>query len=233
MAKQLTALKDSLPEQYQNAEKSSSGKFVLPEKRISLQPLSGNRLFQILAPSIVLIKTNTGSGSGVAITDQGHILTCEHVVKDGGSIEVFCYSLADNQLIRKGPFVAKLALKDLENDIAVLKMDNFPKTMRGVSFADKNPETGSKVYVIGNPGMGNQVLEQTMTEGIISASSRTLDDKVLLQHSAAVNPGNSGGPLLSPHGVILGLVTQKANMENVGFAIPASTLNEIIKNNIK
>ena len=72
-----------------------------------------------------------------------------------------------------------------------------------------------------DPGFGTRVLMHTATEGIISGRNRTLANRSFLQISAAVNPGNSGGPLLDRRGRVIGMVTLKAELENVGFAVPS------------
>jgi serine protease Do len=79
--------------------------------------------------------------------------------------------------------------------------------------------------------MGNYNLRQTLSEGIIASADRIIAGQKLIQHTAAVNPGNSGGPLLSPFGEIIGIVTSKAELENVSFAIPAARIIEILKEN--
>ena len=76
--------------------------------------------------------------------------------------------------------------------------------------------------------MGNQQLTQSLSEGVVSAAGRVVDGQEVIQHTAAVNPGNSGGPLISEHGEIVGIVVIKANLENVAFAIPASELRKSI-----
>ncbi|TMQ34270.1 MAG: hypothetical protein E6K70_08550, partial [Planctomycetota bacterium] len=73
-----------------------------------------------------------------------------------------------------------------------------------------NPGPGEKVYAIGSPGLGAEVLEQSISEGLVSTAGRVIDGHTYLQHSAAVNPGNSGGPLLDDHCRVVSIVTLKA-----------------------
>jgi S1-C subfamily serine protease len=77
--------------------------------------------------------------------------------------------------------------------------------------------------------LGGDVLEQSVHEGIISAADRVFEGSKYLQHSAAVNPGNSGGPLIDEWGQLAGVVTLKAKLENVGFAVPVETVRTVFK----
>ena len=80
---------------------------------------------------------------------------------------------------------------------------------------------GDPVYAIGNPGMGREILDHTISEGIASSLTRNFDDILYIQTTAAVNPGNSGGPLLNNYGEVVGLVSLKAYFqEGIAFALP-------------
>ena len=102
-------------------------------------------------------------------------------------------------------------------------------TIEPLPVVGETPAVGSKVFAIGNPGMGDKILEQTMSEGIVSATNRKLGDQTYIQHTAAVNPGNSGGPLFNEKGQVVGMVTLKARLENVSFAIPVEVLRATLK----
>jgi serine protease Do len=91
----------------------------------------------------------------------------------------------------------------------------------------ESPAAGEKVYAIGSPGLGKEVLEQTISEGLVSSSKRKLKGALYLQHSAAVNPGNSGGPLLNEHGQVAGMVTLKARLEGVSFAVRVESIRKV------
>jgi serine protease Do len=99
--------------------------------------------------------------------------------------------------------------------------------LQPLPVATANPSPGDKVYTLGSPGFGEGTLEQTISEGLVSSTSRKIDGVTYLQHSAAVNPGNSGGALLDEHGRVVGLVTLKARLENVSFALPAETIRAL------
>ena len=97
------------------------------------------------------------------------------------------------------------------------------------SHPSSEPGNKGLLEELGSPGLGREVLEQSISEGLVSSNKRRLDGAVYLQHSAAVNPGNSGGPLLDEFGRVVGIVTLKARLENVGFAVPAETIRAVFQ----
>jgi serine protease Do len=85
------------------------------------------------------------------------------------------------------------------------------------------------VSIIGNPGVGGDVLDNTMSQGIISHPKRKLDGLVYIQTTAAINRGTSGGPMFNDKGKVIGIVVSKVNIENVGFAIPSDVVVTFLK----
>jgi len=167
-----------------------------------------------------------GAGSGFVIDRNGHILTNHHVVADARQIHVNLYD--------GNSYEATLVGQDPLNDTAVIRIDAPPEILQPVEFGDSSRlRVGQKVFAIGNP-FG---LERTMTVGIISSLNRSLPAqtgrtmKSIIQIDAALNRGNSGGPLLDSHGRLIGMNTAIASRigENsgVGFAIPVNTLRRI------
>lgn len=158
-------------------------------------------------------------GSGFIISDDGYILTNNHVVDKATDIKV---SLADGRI-----FEARLIGKAPEVDIALIKVDAnaLPSAVLGDSDA---LEVGDWVVAIGNP-FG---LSHTVTAGIVSAKGRVVgigpyDD--LIQTDAAINPGNSGGPLFNTKGEVVGINTVIiAQGQNLGFAVPISMVKDIL-----
>jgi S1-C subfamily serine protease len=202
----------------------------LPPHRKTEKVLSTEELFAVVAQRTASIKTDSGFGSGVFITDEGHLLTNHHVVHDpSSSIDVTMFAMKNGQLERSGVSPATIVFADATHDIAVLKVTNPAAGQKGLSLSKDPPATGMKIFAIGSPGLGDRVLEQSLTEGIISSNQRKIEGESWLQHSAAISPGNSGGPLVSQHGEIIGLVTLKSKLENVGFAIPAARVREVLK----
>ena len=163
-----------------------------------------------------------GAGSGVIITSDGYIITNNHVIAGSEKIKV---------TLRNGQeYEATLVGRDAENDIAVLKIETTALQYAVLGDSDALV-VGELAVVIGNP-LGE--LGGTVTEGIISALNRAIDiDGVsmnLLQTSAAISPGNSGGGLFNQFGELVGVVNAKSSgsdVEGLGFAIPINTAKEI------
>lgn len=168
-----------------------------------------------------------GAGSGSVIDQQGHVLTNYHVVEGAQTIRVTLYN--------GETYDAKLVGQDPMNDIAVLRVAAPVEEFFPVRFGDSSRlRVGQRVIAIGNP-FG---LERTMTLGIVSSLNRSLPTragrslKSIIQIDAALNRGNSGGPLLDSRGRLIGMNTAIASStgENtgVGFAIPVNTLARVV-----
>ncbi|MFK7851431.1 MAG: trypsin-like peptidase domain-containing protein [Akkermansiaceae bacterium] len=172
-----------------------------------------------------------GLGSGVIVSEEGHIITNHHVISGQQQIRI---TMHDGKT-----YGATMIGEDDMLDIAVIKIDSkrkFKPLMLGDSSLSK---VGQLVFAVGNPyGLG-----ETVTQGIISAKERSLSDRQrnLIQTDAAINPGNSGGPLVNLTGEIIGInsaiiSTNKENpgFQGAGFSIPSNdvkeALNEILKN---
>jgi S1-C subfamily serine protease len=169
-----------------------------------------------------------GAGSGCVLDKRGHILTNYHVVEGANKIAV---TLQDG----KESYDGELIGEDPENDIAVLKIDAPPEQLVPVPIGTSdNLHVGQRVYTLGNP-FG---LEGTLTTGIISNLNRTLPSrtgremKSIIQTDAAMNPGNSGGPLLDTSGRMIGMnvaiATKVGQNAGVGFAIPINRIRQIV-----
>ena len=169
-----------------------------------------------------------GAGSGVVYSEDGYILTNNHVIEGASSITV---TLHDNST-----YDATVVAADSQTDVAVLKINASGLTP--VTLGDSDSlSVGDLAVVIGNP-LGT--LAGTATEGIISGLEReiTLDGKAmtLLQTSASVNPGNSGGGVFDQYGNLIGLVVAKSSgsdVEGLGFAIPVNTVKAVADSLIK
>ncbi len=168
-----------------------------------------------------------GAGSGSVIDRRGHILTNNHVIADSKDIKV--------TLFNGKSYGAVLVGRDAATDIAVLRIDAPEEFLHPIEFGDSTHlKVGQRVFAIGNP-FG---LERTMTTGIISSLNRTIPSttgrsmKSIIQLDAALNRGNSGGPLISSRGELIGMNTAIAsstgNNTGVGFALPTSTIGRVI-----
>jgi S1-C subfamily serine protease len=190
--------------------------------------MSAAEVYRQAVPSVVLIKSGGGTGSGVCVGQADFVLTNSHVA-DADEVEVVPFTLKDNAPVRMPAVRAAVVFRSPAEDVAVLKLEKAPEHLRPLPVAEATPDAGAKVYALGSPGLGKEVLEQSLSEGLVSSRRRVLDGVPYLQHSAAVNPGNSGGPLLDEMGRVVGIVTLKARLENVSFAIPPETVRTIFK----
>lgn len=177
--------------------------------------------------NLFYVEVAEGSGSGSVLDQQGHILTNLHVIEGAREIRVTLHT--------GETYEATLVGQDPLNDIAVLRISAPAEDLFPITFGDaKRLRVGQRIYALGNP-FG---LERTLTTGIISSLNRTLpsrDDrriKAIIQIDAALNRGNSGGPLLDSRAELIGMNTAIASStgENtgVGFAIPVSTIQRVV-----
>ena len=167
-----------------------------------------------------------GAGSGFVIDPRGYILTNFHVVEGAQSIEVV---LGD-----QSRYPAKFIGADQRNDVALVKIDLKGKQLVALSLGDSGAlQVGQKVLAIGNP-FGFQ---STLTTGVVSALGRTVQTSQTtfideaIQTDAAINRGNSGGPLINTHGEVIGInsaiYTPSGTTAGIGFAIPINTAKNI------
>jgi S1-C subfamily serine protease len=170
-----------------------------------------------------------GEGSGSLLDMEGHILTNYHVIQGAREIRV--------TLFNGETYEAGLIGRDPPNDIAVLKISAPRQFLYPIKLGESSRlKVGQKILAIGNP-FG---LDRTLTVGIVSSLNRSIpsrtgrDMKSIIQIDAALNRGNSGGPLLNTRGELIGMNTAIANPsqtgENtgVGFAIPVNTINRVV-----
>ena len=171
-------------------------------------------------------------GSGVIVTNEGHIITNNHVVMDrqGRPVDQIEVQLADGRSLK-----ARLVGADEQVDLAVLKIDE--PSVKPLKLADSDMvQPGDFVLAIGNP-LG---FEETVTDGIISSKGRPNRSDAfadLLQTNAAINPGNSGGPLINLRGEVIGINTVIASTtggsQGLGFAIPSNTVRSALESLLK
>jgi Do/DeqQ family serine protease len=165
-----------------------------------------------------------GTGSGVIISEDGYIVTNNHVVKDAQDLEV----TLNNRKVYK----AKVIGTDSKMDIALLKIDSDEKLPYTTFANSDNVKVGEWVLAVGNP----YNLTSTVTAGIVSAKARNIGENSIqsfIQTDAAVNPGNSGGALVNTNGELIGINTMISSMTGsyVGysFAVPSNVTKKIIE----
>ncbi|MEU5187978.1 trypsin-like peptidase domain-containing protein [Streptomyces klenkii] len=223
-------------------ERAASGAPTVPGSAGDLQA-AYEKVVKDVLPSVVQITAGDSLGSGVVYDDKGNIVTNAHVV---GSAQSFKVTLATGG----GAVGARLVSSYPEQDLAVVRLDDVPKTLKPATFGDSTKvEVGQIVLAMGNP-LG---LSSSVTQGIVSAVGRTVSEgrtgggtgatiANMVQTSAAINPGNSGGALVNLAGQIIGIPTLAATdpelgqgaAPGIGFAIPAATVRtvagQIVKN---
>ena len=168
------------------------------------------------------------SGTGFAISDNGLIITCSHVVENA------------NKIIVKGinsdfdkTYKAKIILSDKNNDIAIIKIDDITfQSLGSIPFvlADKPIDVGSSVFALGYPLRSSMGDEIKVTNGIISSKSGFKGDVTTYQISVPVQLGNSGGPLFDYNGNLVGIINAKNVLaENASYAIKSNYLKDLLE----
>ena len=196
------------------------------------QGLSLQTIYEINIPSVVSIscqtKNGSSTGTGVVLSKQGYLVTNAHVIEDARTVSV---RLTDDRV-----FQASLIGADEISDLAVLYIQ--AEDLIPAQFGDSGSlRVGDTVTAIGDP-LGEE-FRGSFTDGIISAINRdvAIDGRTmnLIQTNAALNSGNSGGPLINCYGQVIGINTMKigaftdsAGVEGLGFAIPSATVKEIV-----
>ena len=174
--------------------------------------------------------TETAAGSGIIISEDGYILTNNHVISGADKITVYVNSGEDDA--EEQTYEATLVGSSENNDIAVLKID--AEGLNAAAFGDSDQlEVGELAVAIGNP-LGK--VHGSVTAGIISAVEQelTIDDVTInaIQTDAAINPGNSGGALFDSYGNVIGVVYAKSSsvsIEGIGYAIPVNNIKELVE----
>ena len=194
--------------------------------------LSLQEIYEKNIPSVVSITASTtgstATGTGVVLSDKGYLVTNYHVIEDAQRLTV---RLTDERELE-----AAVVGTDPVSDLAVLYIQ--AENLTAAQFGDSDAlRVGDAVVAIGDP-LGVE-LRGTMTNGIVSAINRDVSvngrTKNLIQTNAALNSGNSGGPLINSYGQVVGIntmkigaFTDKSGVEGLGFAIPSATVKEIV-----
>ena len=203
--------------------------------------LSASQVYQQDSPGVVAITATTAAGqdkgTGIVLNSEGLILTNDHVVQGATAMQVS----VDGSASDSRP--ATLVGEEANDDLALIKVDPAGLGLKPLTLADSSKvQIGDQVYAIGNP----YGLEETLTKGIVSALDREISApdgaKItgVIQTDAALNPGNSGGPLLNDQGEVIGVNSQIASdaasgqgsqpgSTGVGFAISTTTVARAVK----
>ena len=212
----------------------AAGDFSLePVPEPDAEELSLQEIYAKCYPSVVSITAMVSDtsyywGTGIVISEDGYIATNAHIIEGAYSATVTLYDDREYEALLVGI--------DGVSDLAVLKID--AEGLTAAEFCSDQVSVGDAVAAIGNP-LGAE-LRGTLTDGIISAISRDIPynnhSMTLLQTNAAINDGNSGGPLINMHGQVVGITNMKmkaanssgTGIEGIGFAIPVSTIKNVV-----
>ena len=217
---QMDAQIQNLKQEIKDNSFTGNGNSISGSVNTSAEGMTPGQLYAKCVKSVVAISTNKATGSGFILSEDGFVVTNYHVVEDGTSLTVTTYDGTEYAAVLRG--------YDSANDVAVLKIE-----AQGLSAATLGSSDdliiGDQVAAIGNP-LGE--LTSTLTVGYVSAKDRAIatDGTLMnmLQTDAAINSGNSGGPLFNMKGEVVGITTAKysgttssgATIEGIGFAIP-------------
>lgn len=220
-----------------SSQSSSSG----TRREVASTTPTATQIYQRDSSGVVSIKAVTSegedSGTGIVLNDEGLIVTNDHVIAGASSITVGSNGSSSDAR------AATLVGEEANSDLALIRVDPSGLSVKPLTFASSSPvQVGDAVYAIGNP----YGLEETLTRGIVSALGREISApdgaKITgaIQTDAALNPGNSGGPLLNEQGEVIGINSQIASdaasvdgsqpgSTGVGFAISSNTVAQGIK----
>ena len=205
---------------------------------------SGKNIYSEFSDSIFLIVSRDkndskkgGTGTGSLISRDGYIVTNYHVIENNlnGDIEIYTKPKSPDRKVGD-KYIAKVELVNPSSDLAILKLNNLPKSITPIPIGSyQDIKIGDEVHAIGHPNN----LYWSYTKGVVSQirqnyswkfSSNQQRSATLIQTQTPISPGNSGGPLFSPQGKIIGVNTMKAEGENLNFAVAIDEANKILRN---
>jgi serine protease Do len=189
---------------------------------------SVRELVNVLGESVVQVRTPGGLGSGFFINEDGYLITNFHVIEGETQISIEVYHQRNGQLDRKTYKQVRIVAMNKFHDLSLLKIDekDAPKFAFVPLGETETLAVGEHVFAIGSP-LG---LERTVTEGILSSTSRQMQGDIYLQTTTQINPGNSGGPLFNLRGEVLGVTNMKVAFgEGIGFAIPVEAVKRFLR----
>lgn len=180
--------------------------------------------------AVVLVQTPGGLGSGFFINERGYCVTNFHVIEKETRIAVTIFHRNERgEFTKRRINDVRIVALNPNADLALLEVPQQKDLkFRSVALTPKNRQVeGQNVFAIGNP----HGLERSVSQGIISTSSRNVDGLLYIQTTAEINPGNSGGPLFNSRGEVIGVTNMKLQFaEGLGFAIPVGYVKDFLDN---
>lgn len=188
------------------------------------------QLVKRFGDAVVLVKTPGGLGSGFLISEQAHLVTNYHVIEGSPNVSVTMFQRGKKGYEKLQFQRVKILATHPLRDIALLQIDQEElkdvKLRHVIISAESQVGVGDIVFAVGNP-LG---LERSVTQGIVSSTTRTFGHLRFIQTDAAINPGNSGGPLFNSRGEVIGIVSAGFVFFNgLAFGIPASDLIDFLQ----
>lgn len=184
------------------------------------------KLFPTSLDQVPQNRQHSASGTGFLISSEGYIVTNHHVIKAANSIKVRGLNGDFNKSVS-----AKLFIEDINNDLAIIKIDYQTPTLTETPFTivSTRVDPGNSIFCLGYPLRATMGDEVKITNGIISSNSGFMGDITSYQISAPVQPGNSGGPLFDNKGNLIGIINAKhVGAENVSYAVKSVYLLNLI-----
>ena len=207
------------------AQTDQSASDAAPAKKpqVPRGPMTPDQLFATASPAVVLVEVRdarmkpAGVGSGFFVSKDGLLVTNFHVIRHA--------SFASIQSAGGPLYVEGVVATDAEADLALLQVRGGGKTFLKLSESAL-PKVGTKVYAIGNP----RGLTNTLSDGLVSGLRQAADGPSLIQTTAAISPGSSGGPLLTSEGNVVGVTSATlTEAQNVNFAVAADAVRKLVK----
>lgn len=195
---------------------------LLNATTVAQKELSADKIFDDVNNSVVVVlaydgKGNLYQGSGIVINDDGYVATNYHVCKDANRFEINHYKKAYKDVL--------IVKQDPDKDIAILKVSNFPySSIKIGSSEDLKP--GQRVYAIGSP----EGYENSISEGIISGVRYDSNENEVIQMTAPITEGSSGGAVVNTKGELVGMSMSGQHEGSIYFAVPVEDILELIEN---
>lgn len=218
------------PTEKQTLNNIQSGTYTSSDEKPSLtMTFSASEIYKYCVDSVVSIEVGTrytkGFGTGFIISEEGYIVTNYHVVEDTNYVKLTLHN--------ESVYDAEVVGYEESNDLAIIKINPQEKIESLVYGRSAQLEVGDDVYVIGNP-LGD--LTFTLTTGVVSALNRLIDTGSgytinMFQTDAAINSGNSGGPVFDKHGYVVGIASAKyasSSIEGLCFCVPIDDVRSMI-----